>query len=198
MMGMIEFVPKNETQTREWFAAHIADSEYDLVISQVAFPDYVLRDGDGKKHRVEVEYKSASFIQHGHNPQGCDFVLCWIHNAELTLPVLELSTGRRYEVGDMNKDALSKEERPKSAQAIKKAKKEQVLEIISGEASQEYAAFVEWFAKDLKKLSEFSSFIAPTRIELLRATTALIRILEGRGVKIGNLHPSNLFELVTA
>jgi len=31
-MGEVRFTPENETQTREWFTAHILESKYDLIV----------------------------------------------------------------------------------------------------------------------------------------------------------------------
>ena len=183
-MGVLKFVPANEMQTREWFAAHISESKYDLLLSQGAFPDYVLADCEGKEYRVEVEYKSVNFIRHGHNPGGCDFVLCWIHNAQLTMPVLELSTGRWYESLQVNDCALSKEERPMSAKDISDVKKAQIRAVIKDGAYDEYGSFINCFAEDLKKRSEFVSYISPTRIALIDATDILTNRLKECGVKI--------------
>ena len=30
--------------------------------------------------RIEFEYKSSNFKQHGHNPAGCDIIVCWEHD----------------------------------------------------------------------------------------------------------------------
>jgi len=29
---------------------------------------------------IEFEYKSRNFRQHGHPPEGCDMIVCWVHN----------------------------------------------------------------------------------------------------------------------
>jgi len=197
-MGEVKFTPENETQTREWFAAHILESKYDLIASQGAFPDYLLGDEDGKEYLVEVEHTSGNFIRHRHDPQECDFVLCWIHDAELTLPVLELSTGVWYEAGEVNESILIKEEKPKSARAVGKVDKERVLEVIGVSAKDEFDTFIECFTRDLRKLNELTDNMVPARTELLRAANALIRILREHGIKIDDLHPYDLFELVRA
>lgn len=44
--------------------------------------------------RIEFEYESRKFRDHGHPPDGCDIIVCWIHNwAECPkhLEVIELS-----------------------------------------------------------------------------------------------------------
>jgi len=41
--------------------------------------------------RIEFEYKSANFRDHGHDPQGCDLIVCWEHNwLDCPLEVIEL------------------------------------------------------------------------------------------------------------
>ena len=32
---------------------------------------------EGKQVNIEFEYNSNSFITHRHNPEGCDFIICW-------------------------------------------------------------------------------------------------------------------------
>lgn len=61
------------------------------------FPDCEAkrRIGNGRweKVRIEFEYQSRNFNIHGHNPNGCDVIVCWEHNwSECSLEVLELRT----------------------------------------------------------------------------------------------------------
>lgn len=98
-MDKLEFIPKNEIQTREWFCYHLNEFEYSIVESQRPFPDYTLRDGSGNIILTELEYVSSNFVNHGHDPNGCDLVMCWIHDENLSLPVFELSTKTMYESG---------------------------------------------------------------------------------------------------
>ena len=30
--------------------------------------------------RIEFEYESRNFREHGHSPEGCDMLVCWRHN----------------------------------------------------------------------------------------------------------------------
>jgi len=42
--------------------------------------------------RIEFEQASRNFKDHGHDPSGCDLIVCWHHNwAECPIEVLELS-----------------------------------------------------------------------------------------------------------
>ena len=41
--------------------------------------------------RIEFEYRSSGFKDHGHNPKGCDLIVCWIHDwTECPFEVVEL------------------------------------------------------------------------------------------------------------
>lgn len=52
-------------------------------------------DHAGKKWqhvRIEFEYRSRNFLEHGHDPEECDLIVCWVHDWEACpLEVLELS-----------------------------------------------------------------------------------------------------------
>jgi hypothetical protein len=50
---------------------------------RAGFPDCLarkIRSSTNKIIRIEFEYKSANFKTHGHNPNGCDWIVCWEHN----------------------------------------------------------------------------------------------------------------------
>lgn len=62
---------------------------------QTEFPDCeaLCRVGDGKwqKVRIEFEYASKNFVLHMHDTDGCDLIVCWIHDwPECRLDVIEL------------------------------------------------------------------------------------------------------------
>jgi hypothetical protein len=66
---------------------------------QTGFPDCIARrdlgDGSFEELRIEFEFKSRSFHQHGHDPQGADLIVCWEHNwagCPDHLEIIELST----------------------------------------------------------------------------------------------------------
>jgi hypothetical protein len=41
--------------------------------------------------RIEFEYQSSNFLAHGHDPDECDLIVCWIHDwPESPIEVLEL------------------------------------------------------------------------------------------------------------
>jgi hypothetical protein len=62
-----------------------------------AFPDceakrcFDTRSQRWQRVRIEFEYCSRNFRDHGHDPKGCDLIVCWEHNwPECPLPVIEL------------------------------------------------------------------------------------------------------------
>lgn len=43
--------------------------------------------------RIEFEYKSSNFFEHGHDANECDLIICWIHDwADTPIEVLELKS----------------------------------------------------------------------------------------------------------
>lgn len=66
---------------------------------QPSFPDCeAKRCVDSKRNRwqrvrIEFEYVSSNFQQHGHDPHPCDLIVCWEHDwKDCPLEVLELRT----------------------------------------------------------------------------------------------------------
>lgn len=64
---------------------------------QAAFPDCVAkrcvdsRRNHWQRVRIEFEYLSSNFRRHGHDPQGCDLIVCWEHDwKDCPVDVIEL------------------------------------------------------------------------------------------------------------
>ena len=196
--------PSNEMQVREWFVAHMAESTYDLVASQEAFPDYILADDTGKLYRVEVEYKSSNFIRHRHDPEKCDFILCWVHDTQLSLPVLELSNWQWYEANAISKiQELTQQctqQRHRTGSKYKPVRvienRNLLLEIVGNKVADEYNDFLLCFAINLQEKSKLIDFLAPSQLRLLEATRVLTIALKEWGVDVGDLHPDDLFKLM--
>ncbi len=46
---------------------------------------------------IEFEYRSSNFAQHGHDPEGCDLIVCWVHDwPDCPVEVLELRSQIKY------------------------------------------------------------------------------------------------------
>jgi Homing endonuclease associated repeat len=46
---------------------------------------------------IEFEFKSSNFREHGHHPEACDLIVCWIHDwDDCPLEVLELRSAISY------------------------------------------------------------------------------------------------------
>ncbi len=49
------------------------------------------RSGLYERVRIEFEFKTSNFREHGHDPSGCDLVVCWAHDwPDCPVEVLEL------------------------------------------------------------------------------------------------------------
>lgn len=53
---------------------------------QKEFPDcealWEIQPGRWQRVRIEFEFESRNFARHGHDPAGCDLIVCWRHNWE--------------------------------------------------------------------------------------------------------------------
>lgn len=86
-----EFIPTNEFETIMLFSKidrALGFSPIRLKINR--YPDAIYESEDGDRLFVEFEYRAKNFITHGHDVDKTDLVICWIHDADLPLPVIEL------------------------------------------------------------------------------------------------------------
>ncbi len=74
-------------------------AELGLIVEafQSVYPDCEAKRCIDNKHdrwqrvRIEFEYLSSNFLGHGHDPAGCDLIVCWEHDwRECPLEVIEL------------------------------------------------------------------------------------------------------------
>jgi hypothetical protein len=77
------------------FGALANDLGFKVRRMQAAFPDClaVRRVGENlwEDVKIELELMSRNFAAHGHDPKGCDLIVCWEHNwPECPLEVVEL------------------------------------------------------------------------------------------------------------
>ena len=191
--------PSNEMQVREWFVAHIAESEYSVIVSQSAFPDFILIDGNGDKVRAEFEHKSGNFVSHGHPVDGCDLVVCWSHNLDLPLPVLELSNETLHRpnegaVEDKYTSRRKKRERPRPEDTLREVVKK---------CPEEMEALTNAMVDDLHAMDQWLTIVQEPRLALFSAQVKMVQALRETGGEdalreLGKLHPHNLFEILTS
>ena len=91
----LQHAPVNENGVVFLFGMVADELGFVIESVQAGFPDC-----EGKRRvaanrfqrvRIEFEYRSRSFRDHGHDPAGCDLVVCWEHNwPECPLELLEL------------------------------------------------------------------------------------------------------------
>lgn len=74
----LDFAPDNE-QGVVFLFSHLARRRFGLHVERVqaGYPD-CLAYKDGKRIRIEFEYRSKNFVLHRHNPRDCDWIVCWI------------------------------------------------------------------------------------------------------------------------
>ncbi len=75
--------PQNELGVVFLFAR--MQAKYGIQVEKIraGFPDCVARRIRGKGNntiRIEFEFQSMNFKLHKHNPNGCDWIVCWEHN----------------------------------------------------------------------------------------------------------------------
>jgi hypothetical protein len=94
--------PVNEQGVVMLFGMLAAELGYIVDCVQTGFPDCEAKrqvaPGKWQQLRIEFEFESKNFLQHGHPVEGCDLIVCWIHNWEkCPLEVVELKTEVRPE-----------------------------------------------------------------------------------------------------
>lgn len=95
----LRHAPINEQGVVFLFAMISRELGFSIESIQQGFPDcegkyeYDLKKNLWAKDRIEFEYKSSNFELHGHDPEQCDFIVCWEDdwpNSPVT--VIELKT----------------------------------------------------------------------------------------------------------
>jgi hypothetical protein len=76
--------PVNELGVMVLFGMVAARLGLQVESVQGKFPDCVAKrqvaPGKWQHLRIEFEYESKNFHLHGHDPKGCDMIVCWRHN----------------------------------------------------------------------------------------------------------------------
>jgi hypothetical protein len=92
------YEPVNEMGVMVLFSMMAHQLGFVIEAVQSGFPDceakIEVEPGRWQHFRIEFEYESRNFNQHGHDPSKCDMIVCWRHNWKNCSPniqVLELS-----------------------------------------------------------------------------------------------------------
>ena len=91
--------PVNEEGVVFLFGMVARELGYLVEVLQVGYPDCEAKrqvePGEWQRVRIEFEYESRNFRDHGHSPVGCDIIVCWRHNWQecpANLEVVELKS----------------------------------------------------------------------------------------------------------
>jgi hypothetical protein len=86
--------PVNELGVMVLFGMVAAGLGLQVESVQGKFPDCIAKrqvaPGKWQYLRIEFEYESKNFKLHGHDPKGCDMIVCWRHNWKDIPPDLEV------------------------------------------------------------------------------------------------------------
>jgi hypothetical protein len=88
--------PTNEQGVIFLFGAMALKLGFMVTLIQTGFPDCealrVVAERRCQQVRIEFEHESRNFLRHGHDVNGCDAIVCWVHNwPECPLEVIALS-----------------------------------------------------------------------------------------------------------
>lgn len=94
-----EFAPRSEQEVVALFGLLLPRLPIRILINEVreAFPDceaWVLdENGERKLLKIEFELRASNFVAHGHDPDGCDLIVCWDDDVgDFKVPRLALSS----------------------------------------------------------------------------------------------------------
>jgi len=94
-LSPLTYAPTCENGVLFLFGALAPDLGFAVERVQPGFPDIIalreVRPGVWRRVKIELEQESRNFQQHGHDKNGCDLIVCWVHNWEgCPLEVIEL------------------------------------------------------------------------------------------------------------
>lgn len=75
----LDYEPDNEQGVVYLFSSRARSHGLRVERIQGGFPDCIAYR-NGKRVRIEFEYRSRNFAVHRHKPRGCDWIVCWIHD----------------------------------------------------------------------------------------------------------------------
>jgi len=93
----LRFAPVNEQGVVYLFGMISQELGYHIESIRTEYPDCEGKRCFDKSNKqwehiqIEFEYKSSNFKEHGHDPEGCDVIVCWEHDwSDCPIEVLEL------------------------------------------------------------------------------------------------------------
>ena len=115
MIGLCPLVcgPTNEQGVIFLFGMMAERLGFLVLRMQAEFPDceaWRVVGKDRLQHvKIEIEYESRNFLRHGHDPAGCDLIVCWEHNwEECPLEVVELKKAVSTQLSALSQDKSNK------------------------------------------------------------------------------------------
>jgi len=82
-----KFEPSCEQEVVAIFSAIARRLGYVILDLGTTFPDCRAMKIDTRHEvRIEFEYRASDFVNHGHNSDGCDTIVCWEKDVTLTKP----------------------------------------------------------------------------------------------------------------
>ncbi len=94
--AVMTYAPLNEAGVLFLFATVAQELGFSILRLQTEYPDCEamreVRPGRQQRVHIELEYESRNYLEHRHPLDGCDLIVCWVHNwPECPLEVIELS-----------------------------------------------------------------------------------------------------------
>ena len=82
----------NEEEFTNWFIDNYQSLGFDKIVEhrKREFPDFIMLT-DNREVKVGLETLSSRFIEHNHNPDETDFVICLIKDKQLPVTTIEVS-----------------------------------------------------------------------------------------------------------
>lgn len=93
----ILFEPEYEQEVVYLFSIFHRDMGFPYIIKlRNEFPDAIVMDSNRDTKKIEFEVFASSFISHGHNKSGCDYIVCWDNDLENTDGLPEIITLKSF------------------------------------------------------------------------------------------------------
>ena len=102
--GALGHIPMTEAGVLVAFGMIAAELGLVVLRVQTEFPDCEvlceMEPGRWQRLRVEFEFESRNFLRHGHDPNGCDMIVCWTHNWPECPEGIEVVELRKFMMGN--------------------------------------------------------------------------------------------------